>query len=77
MSTQQTTAQQITASNIQSAHAAQQFDAFKQLYGAACFVNDGQTAERYRQELHTILDRMLDNMGTAMSLTRRSLEGGA
>ena len=77
MSTQQTIAQQITASNIQSAHAAQQFDAIKQLFGAACFVNDGQTAERYRQELHTILDRMLDNMGTAMSLTRRSLEGGA
>jgi hypothetical protein len=66
----------ILQANIKVSHNAQQFDAFKQLYSASCFIGDGQAAEKYRTELHSILDNLLDTLGTSMVLARRSIESG-
>lgn len=66
----------ILQANIKVAHAAQQFEAFKQLYSASCFISDGQAADRYRGELHGILDNLLDTLGTSMVLARRAMENG-
>ncbi len=66
----------ILQSNIKVAHCAQQFDAFKQLYSASCFIGDGQAADNYRAELHTILDNLLDTLGASMALARKTMENG-
>lgn len=51
-----------------------QYDATKQLFDAANFAGDGVEAQRLRDELHRILDTVLDNTASAMTLTRQLME---
>lgn len=43
------------------------------LYQAACMENNGTVAEEHRQQLHVLLDMLLDSMATQQMLQRQIL----
>ena len=52
------------------------YDAIKQLHDAACFAGDGALAAGYREELHGLLDAVLDTVAGAMALSRQLISAG-
>lgn len=67
---------QLAASQVQLILHTRKFDATRQLYDSACFAQDGIAAQRYRNELHLIMDAILDTVSGAMALTRKFIEQG-
>lgn len=49
------------------------YDAALHMYQAACLDNHGQEADLNRQNLHALLDLMLDSMATQQMLQRQIL----
>lgn len=50
------------------------YRSIQQVYDGACFIGNGVQADNARVALHQLLDEMLDNTGTRLSLTRRAYE---
>lgn len=69
-----TTLSELRGTQVKMVLLSRQYDATKQLFDAACFARDGQEAQRVRDKLHAILDEVLDNVSSAMTLTRQLME---
>lgn len=48
--------------------------ALRSLFVAACFMQNGEEADRIRQDMHQALDEVLDALGENATLTRRECE---
>lgn len=59
---------------VEGAVVSHRFEGVKRLFDAACLRNDGPEADKYRFDLHAILDAMLDNSATTLMLTRQIME---
>lgn len=44
------------------------------MFQAACLENNGQQSDEYRQNLHVLLDLLLDNIATSQMLQRQFLQ---
>lgn len=55
---------------IEGAVAVNRYQAAKLAFDAACLEENGYDADKYRAELHTLLDVMLDGSATTLSLTK-------
>jgi hypothetical protein len=63
--------QQLRQTQVDIVLASRRYDAAKSQFDAACFVGDGEEAQRHRDSLHATLDTMLDSTAAVMSLTRQ------
>jgi ABC-type dipeptide/oligopeptide/nickel transport system ATPase subunit len=59
---------------IQSVAISHQRDAIIKLYDAAAMMNNTSLAERYRGELHDLLDVQLDTTSSLMQITRSLID---
>lgn len=59
---------------VSGAVAMHRYEGAKRMFDAACLDGDGQRADLHRQELHAILDIVLDGTASTMMLTRQMIQ---
>lgn len=74
MSSQQEKRRQCQLAAAALAGITMRFDATCKLYDSAVFLRQGQEADKFRMELHELLDQRLDHTGRLMQLTREMIE---
>lgn len=74
MNARESISSQLRANQVAMILAARRHEGTKALYDAAAFAGDGETTQKYREELHVSLDEMLDLSASAMTLTRQLME---
>lgn len=65
--------QALQAEGVQVQSIGQKYGAQTQLFQAACLENNGQQADAHREQLHVLLDLLLDSISTCEMLKRQFL----
>lgn len=66
--------QECKAASMKLAAVVMRIDATQKLFDSAAFMGLGQEADKFRQELHALLDERLDHNARVMQLTRQLME---
>ncbi len=61
----------LSEANLTSASLGQMYDSLMNLFNAACVVNDTSGMENLREQIHGVIDNILDSNATIYMLTRQ------